>query len=281
MADKYKLTDAEAIGHFQAGNTAYKAGVDKRRSRADRERDLERAIAEYTAGQATQDRPVFDFNLGLAYKALGRADEAIEHLQRFLDRADDTVSADARADAEKKLATLDPGGTRRAELAKSRAPQPASMQARKMPPAAEIERAPSASSATLATAPMRVSPPGLSTSETMTPRSSVRWTRVAGWGLAGAGLVGAGITAWLIVDARDLDSQATDALNNHKMSERQALADRANARRSSAVIVGIGGGALLASGALILILSSGSDPSPTRTGWNVGITGSGVAVSGR
>src|SRR5262245_4275458 len=90
LADKYKLTDPEAVAHFQAGNAAYKAGVDKRRPRAARDRDLERAIAEYTAGQTTQDRPVFEFNLGLAYKALGRTDEAIEHLARFLDRADET-----------------------------------------------------------------------------------------------------------------------------------------------------------------------------------------------
>ncbi|TMQ09111.1 MAG: hypothetical protein E6J90_38680 [Deltaproteobacteria bacterium] len=67
----------------------------------------------------------------------------------------------------------------------------------------------------------------------------------------------------------------------HTVSERQTLADRADARRRSALVVGIGSGALLASGALILMLWSGRDPAPTRIGWNFGITGHGVAVSGR
>jgi len=293
LSDKYKLTDPEAIMHFQAGNAAYKTGVDKHRPRADRDRDLERAIAEYTAGQAIQDRPVFDFNLGLAYKALGHADEAIEHLQRCVDLADETISAEARADAEKKLAALDPGGKRRAELAKRRAvapqpapiaaPQPGSTTAPRVSPVAEVERASvsSAPSAPPPREPSPVSPPGLSTTEAMTPHRSVRWTRVGGWGLTGAGLLGAGVTAWLVLDAHSLDNQAKDAQAHHTASERQTLADRADARRRSALVVGIGSGALLASGALILMLWSGRDPAPTRIGWNLGITGHGVAVSGR
>lgn len=281
LADKYRLTDPEAIVHFQAGNAAYKSGVDKRRPRADRDRDLERAIAEYTAGQATQDRPVFDFNLGLAYKALGRTDEAVEHLQRFLDLADETISADARADAEKKLAALDPGGKRRAELARKRAAvPPVPAPAPNVPPTVEAERAP-APSAPSPAPPTRASPPEIMTTEAMPPRSSVRWSRIGGWGLTGAGVIGAGVTTWLLVDAQSLDNQANDAQANHRVSERQALADRADARRRSALIAGIGSGALIASGVLILIFSSGTDSAPTRTGWNLGITRNGVAVMGR
>lgn len=283
VADKYKLTDPEAVAHFQAGNAAYKAGVDRHRTRADRDRDLERAIAEYTAGQALQDRPVFDFNVGLAYKALGRTDEAVEHLQRCLDRADDTISAEVRADAESKLAALDPDGKRRAELARHHAasPPPAPMPAPSVPPAADIQRAPSAPRVPPSVEPSPISPPGLSTTEAIAPRSSVRWTRVAGWGLIGTGLVGAGATTWLVIDARHFDDQANDAQAHHTVSERQTLADRADARRRSALVVGIGSGALLISGAAILMLWSGGDPAPTRTGWNLGITGNGVAVSGR
>jgi tetratricopeptide (TPR) repeat protein len=283
LADKYQLTDPDAIGHFQAGNAAYKAGVDKHRPRANRDRDLESAIAEYTAGQAIQDRPVFDFNLGLAYKALGRTDEAIDHLQRFLDRADETVSAEARADAEKKLAALDPAGKHRAELAKRRVapPPPVPAPAPNVAPVADVERTPIAPRAPAPVTPSPVSAPGLATTETMTPRSSVHWTRVGGWGLTGAGILGAGVTAWLVIDAQSLDDQANDAQANHSVSERQALADRADSRRRSALVVGIGSGALVVSGALILILSSGHEPAPTRTGWNLRITGHGVAVAGR
>src|SRR5262249_16843786 len=126
-----------------------------------------------------------------------------------------------------------------------------------------------------------LSPPGLSTSETVTAPSSVRWWRVGGWGFTGAGVIGAGITAWLVVDAQSLDNQANDAQANHSVSERRTLAQRADPRRRSALVVGIGSGALITLGALILILSSGSDPAPTRTGWNLGITGNGVVAAGR
>jgi tetratricopeptide (TPR) repeat protein len=282
LADKYKLTNPAAITRFQAGNTAYKSGVDKRRPRADRDRDLERAIAEYTAGQTTQDRPVFDFNLGLAYKALGRTDEAVEHLQRFLDLADETVSAEARADAEKKLAALDPEGKRRAELARKRAavfaaPAPSP----DVPPTSHVERTSPAPSAPPPAMPMRAPPPEIATTEAMPSRSSVHWSRIGGWGMAGAGVIGAGVTTWLVIDAQNFDSQANDAQANHRVSERQALSDRADSRRRSAVILGVGSGALLASGALILFFSSGSDPAPTRTGWNLGIMRNGVAMMGR
>lgn len=282
LADKYKLTDPDAITHFQAGNAAYKSGVDKRRPRTDRDRDLERAIAEYIAGQTKQDRPVFDFNLGLAYKALGRTDEAVEHLQRFLDLADETVSADARVDAERKLTALDPGGKRRAELERKRAavfatPAPAS----DVPPASQAERPPAAPSPPPPATPMRAPSPEITTTEAMPPRSSVRWSRVGGWGMAGAGVIGAGVTTWLVIDAQNFDNQANNAQANQTVSERQALSNRADSRRRSAVIVGIGSGALLATGALILMVSSGSDPAPTRAGWNLGITPHGVAMIGR
>jgi hypothetical protein len=227
---------------------------------------------------------VFDFNLGLAYKALGRTDEAVEHLQRFLDLADETVSADARADAERKLAALDPGAKRRAELARKRAavfatPAPPS----DVPPTSKAERTPTAPSAPppVAPTPMRAPPPEITSAEVMPPRSSVRWSRVGGWGMAGAGVIGAGVTTWLVIDAQNFDNQANNAQANQRVSERQALSDRAASRRRSAVIVGIGSGALLASGALILMFSSGSDPAPTRAGWNLGITPHGVAMMGR
>jgi tetratricopeptide (TPR) repeat protein len=281
LADKYKLTDAEAIAHFEAGNLAYKAGADKSRSRPDRDRDLERAVAEYTAGQAKQDRPVFDYNLGLAYKALGRTDEAIEHLQRFLDLADATVSSAVRTDVENKLAALDPAGKRRAELAKKRATAPPSAPVPPpvVPPMVATERAPMAPSAPPA-APS-ISPPGMATTKANAPRGSPRWPRVGGWGLTAIGLAGAGVTTWLLVDARSLDSEADNAQAHHLVSERQQLADRASERRRSAVLVGVGSGVLLASGALVLVLWSGGDPAPARVGWNLGITGNGMAVSGR
>src|SRR5262245_11837597 len=84
-----KPVDREAVAHLSAGNRAYKAALDKKHPVSDdeRQRQLENAIAEYTAGQRCDDAFVFDFNLGQAFAALGKRREALDHLLRFRDRA--------------------------------------------------------------------------------------------------------------------------------------------------------------------------------------------------
>ena len=46
-------------------------------------------------------------------------------------------------------------------------------------------------------------------------------------------------------------------------------------------MTGYTSGQVLATGAMILLLSSDHDPDPARIGWNLGITGNGLAVSVR
>jgi hypothetical protein len=108
----------------------------------------------------------------------------------------------------------------------------------------------------------------------------VHWAHVAGWSLTTLGLAGGGVTAYLVLDAQNLDHQATDAEANHQASIRNELTDRAASRRRSATIVGIGSGVALATG-LVLALWPSADRAPTQASWHVGITGNGLAVAGQ
>lgn len=256
----YKPTDPEALAHFQAGNRYYEAG------------SLERAVTEYRVGRAKEDAPAFDFNLGLAFKAMGRTTEAVEHLQRFLDRAQ--PDGDLRASVEKKIAALDPSGSVRAELALKRAA------AVRPVPSSEPLVTSAAKSPDVQTRAPPLSPPGASAPVAISQNTPVRWGRIGGWTLTAMGLAGGGVAGWLALDAHNLDNQAMDAQANPRVSVRDELAGRAADRRRTSLVVGVGSGAVLVTG-LVLVLSSGGDSAPSRVGWNVGITGNGVAVLGR
>lgn len=267
----YKPTDPVALAYFDEGNRLYEAASDKRRPRADRNADLERAVVAYTAGREKQAAPAFDYNLGLTYKALGRNADAIDHLQRFLARI--PVDVAFRVSVEKKIDSLDPSGELRADLERKHAAASTPL----------VAMAPAPNDALRTSPPPSAAPaePAASSSSTDTAtRTPAHWGRIAGWGLTGAALGGAVVTTWLVVDAQSLDRQASDAKANPLESVRNQLTARASSRRSAATIVGIGSGALLVSGVLVLVLTSGSDP-PPRVGWNVGITTTGVAVMGR
>lgn len=269
-----KPTKPEAIRRFETGNRAYKSALARTGPRAEVERELERALAEYRAGQAVEDAIAFEYNAAQAFKALGRAEDAVAHLQRFIDCA--PLDPSMRATVEKRLATLDPNGAIRAELAKRSAAESPTT-ATPLPPVPGATLSPPSS---VAPSP-RSSPDGLSVAADTSATSSISWRRVAGWGIAGLGVIGAGVTSWLVVDARQLDSQALDASVNRTAAQRNELADRASARRRSSIVFGIGSGALIATG-LVLALWPGDQPHvPQRGAWHLGITSHGVAVSGR
>jgi hypothetical protein len=281
--------DREAVAHLAAGNKAYKAATDKKHPISDdeRQRRLQTAIDEYTAGQRCDDAFVFDFNLGQAYAALGRQREALEHLLRFRDRAE-LGDAD-RANVEKRIAAVDPTGKLRAERADSQAatkqassvPTPTTAEITRTSAALHPSEAQSMPPAPGQTAARRPAPPEAPSPTTdSAPHSSVRWGRIAGWTLATAGLVGGGVTTYLVLDAQNLERQATDAEANQQASVRNKLTARAADRRRSATLFGVGSGIVLATGLLFALWPS-SDRPPTQASWNFGITGSGIAVEGR
>jgi hypothetical protein len=281
-----KPVDREAVTHLSAGNRAYKIAIDRKHPLSDDERQhqLETAIEEYSSGQRCDDAFVFDFNLGQAYAALGKRREALEHFLRFRDRAD-LDDAD-RANVEKRIAAVDPTGKLRADrqaaaIQRASAPTPITTEVPRTAAGMQTTQGPGMPLAPSPAAERQpISPPALSPMTESAPRSSVRWGRIAGWTLTAAGLAGAGVTTYLVLDAQNLDQQATDAEANHQASVRNELTARAADRRRSAVVFGIGSGVVLATG-LVLALWPSNDRSSTQGSWNLRISSHGIAVAGR
>jgi tetratricopeptide (TPR) repeat protein len=265
---KYKPTRADALARFDAGNRFYRAASDERRALTDRNRDYERAIAEYTAGSQLEDAPAFDYNIGLSLRTLGRSAEAIAHLERFVDRAD--PEGDVRTSIAEKITAMDPTGELRAELRRKRLATVA--------PASEPPPVTVAPTARPVHPPVTADEP--TTHEGSSPSSARRWDPL-GWGLIATGALGGGVATWLFIDASSLDRSANDAGAHGDQAGRRSLQDRASSRRSLGVAVGVGGGVLVLAGVLKLTVLSGGDPPPTRAAWNLGLTGDGVAVFGR
>lgn len=261
---KYKPTETEAVVHFEAGNRFFKGARIASRPLAERVRDLKRAIDEYAAGQALEDAPAFDYNIARAARLLVEHATAIAHLQRFLDRADQLDDEFRRA-IEDEIAELDPSGEIRARFrpassqvnAKSKPSPPDALrvsvpleQASAAPGPALVPTA--GSGATTTTAP---SPAATTVTE---PRGSRVWIPL-GWGLSAAGVAGAGVTAWLGATAGEMDGS----------------------RRRSALIVGIGSGAVMIVGVVTLLIPSRAHAVRSGTAWNLGITRNSVTVLGR
>src|SRR5262245_51186204 len=70
-----KPSDVRAVEHLTTGNRHYRV------------REFDRAIEEFKAGSLVEDAPVFLYNLGQAYRQLGKYEDAIWHYERFLARA--------------------------------------------------------------------------------------------------------------------------------------------------------------------------------------------------
>jgi hypothetical protein len=267
---QYKPTGAAALAHFEAGNRAYKDARIASRPLADRVRDLKHAIDEYTAGQALDDAPAFDYNIAHAARLLVDNATAVAHLQRFVERTQ--PDAQLRNAVENEITELDPSGAIRANLRQAKAPAVESKPPPALPPAA-----PPPSAAPGASQPV-TSGPVLATSAPAAPRESRVWGRL-GWGLTAAGVVGAGVTTWLMINASGLDNDSKDT--SRTMSDRLDLQHQADSRRHAALIVGIGSGAAVVLGIVTLALPARADARATGSAWNLGITGHGVAVFGR
>lgn len=106
-----KLVAPEARRHLAQGNKLYNI------------RSFEQAIEEYKAGALVEEAAVFDYNLGQAFRQIGKYQEAIWHYERFLNRGDpqgevlDAVNgflAQMKSELDKKAMTqkpTDPVGT--------------------------------------------------------------------------------------------------------------------------------------------------------------------------
>lgn len=245
---KYKFEQPRnpaALALLKAGNREFDAG------------HWAIAAERYKAGQDEEDASVFDFNLGQCARMMGDAHAALAAYQRFLDRGRPT--GDVLESVQSFVAQL------RAQLAQQE-------QTKAMPPTgAEPGQAstPSPDRTAAAPAPAQGSEP--------VAASPSGW-RYLGVGLGVAGLLGGGVTAYLVVDAHSASVDADDV--SRSMADRTAAQHRANSRSTQAIIVGVGSGVALAMGVVTLWILP-ARYGRTATAWNVNMTTSGVAVSGR
>jgi tetratricopeptide (TPR) repeat protein len=248
----------QARAHLDRGNRLYNT------------RDFEAAIDEFKAGALIESVPVFFFNLGQAYRQLGRYKEAIWHYERFLEQGRPTGEVldavqgfliEMRAQLANRASTMLP-----TEPAPGQEPSGSPQS----PTAPEATRpAPSGAS---------VSPPPTSaTAASITSHESHTWSYV-GWGVTAAGTIGGGITAWLAISATGLDSNSNDL--GRTMSDRLDLEHQADSRHRAALIVGVGSGVAVVLGVLTLVVPARAESHATSTAWNLGVTSRGLAVYG-
>jgi hypothetical protein len=269
---RYKPTNPAALVHFEAGNRAYKEARDATRPLTDRVRDLKRAIDEYAAGQAIDGAAAFDYNIAQCARLLVENATAVAHLQRFLERAG-PLDAELRQSVESEIAELDPSGAIRA------LPHPPTPHGERAAPPA-LPRAAAVPDRSTAQDPAQQVPPGAppATRTAPPPRTSRTWLHL-GWGLTAAGVIDGGVAAWLAFDAARLDRDAKDMTRT--ISSRVDLEHRADVRRNTAVIMGISGGAAVVLGIVALLRPARADASAASSAWNLSVTRSAVAVSGR
>jgi tetratricopeptide (TPR) repeat protein len=236
-----KPADAEARQHLQQGNKLYHL------------REFDKAVDEYKAGALREDAPVFSYNLGQCYRQLGKYEDAIWHYERFLSRAKPT--GELRAAVEGFVWEM------RDE-----------MQRKAMTPPTDAAPADS------------TKPVDTSVGTTLDARSvQDGGERVApwyadglGWAMAGTGLLAAATSAYLLVNANDLDVQANA---EDRQAVQQQLRSEASSRRTAGIITGVGAAGLLIAGVIKLAIHDHATSGHTAA-VRVVITGTGVGLAG-
>ena len=237
--------------------TAYAGPLDKPKSAEAREhlekgnrllntREFEAAISEYKAGALVEDAPLFQYNIALSYRQLGKYEESIWFYERFISRAKPTGEM---LDGINNL--IDQMRSELELRAKTQAPTE---------PAPSFDA--SASKDTTASITATNSP------TTWSPD----WFAI---GMISAGSVGVLVGGGLLWDASSLRS---DADKSPAQSERDALYAKADTRMLVGEIVGGVGVAVLATG--VIKLAIGRSGSSNNTAWNVGASSNSVFVIG-
>jgi len=220
LAEDEKLPapqDAGARAHLEAGNKAYRL------------KDFEAAVREYRAGAQAETGPTYTFwyNLGQAYRQLGRNEDAIWFYSQFLAQAPPSLRLHRDA-ASSFIEQMN----------------------------ADLERPPAAPPPTepAATAPTEPAAATSGQAQAERPvRAEVRerWYRDRiGWALAGVGAVSLGISGGLILSGRSLDNQANA---EDAQADRKSLRDRASTRMLAGGIAGSIGAVVLTVGIVKLV----------------------------
>jgi tetratricopeptide (TPR) repeat protein len=239
--------------HLERGNRLYDT------------RAFDEAIVEYKAGALVEPAPVFDFNLGQAYRQLGRYQDALWHYDRFLRYGEpmgellDAVNGfmtEMRAQLANRAPTMPPTGPAAndgsAFASTARPPD-------RVIPRSEAERNDRAEQLERASAPESAASP--------------YWL---GWTTLGTGVVAAGASGLLLWRASSLHDQAN---TEPDVRRRVEVHDHAKTRTVIGAVVGVGGAVLTATGAVLLVTHSRARA--RIASWDIGISAHGVEVFGR
>jgi tetratricopeptide (TPR) repeat protein len=240
----------EAREHLDRGNKLYNV------------RSFDEAITEFKAGALIEPAPVFDYNLGQAYRQLGKYQDALWHYDRFMKYGGPT--GELRDAVTSFMAEM------RAHLAN---------RALTMPPTgpAPPDRAPDPATSARSTAPTELSATRTGNVEPANQperRDTRDWI---GWSLTGGGVVALGVSGVLLYRASSLHNQAKTELDARARND---LYDQVSTRNTAGIVVGVGGLVLTAAGVIKLALY-GHRPASSSALLDVGVMNHGVFVLGQ
>jgi len=225
---------------------------------------FESAIEEFKVGALAEPCSTFDYNLGQAYRQLGKYKEALWHYQRFLNYGQPTGNV---LEAVQQWIT-----EMQAHLANAALTVP--------PTGASSETAQSRAQGTL---PATTDPARGATHDVGQHVATLRddhggaihWV---GWTVTGGGIAAIGAAGFLFLRASNLDDQANVDLDTRVRNE---LHDQASTRRLAGAIVGVGGMVLAATGVYMLATQAYQRDRSTTASVDLGVTSRGVVVFGR
>lgn len=240
----------EAREHLDQGNKLYNI------------RSFDEAIAEFKAGALIEAAPVFDYNLGQAYRQLGKYQDALWHYDRFMKYGGPT--------GELRDAVMSFMAEMRAHLAN---------RALTMPPTgpAPPDRAPDPTTSARSTATTEPTMAGTVNTEPPSQPEGHDSRDWIGWGLTGGGVVALGVSGVLLYRASSLNNQAK---TEPDARARDGLYDQASTRNTAGIAVGVGGLVLTTAGVVKLALH-GRHPASGSALLDVGVTSHGVFALGQ
>ena len=253
LADKDPLakpSNLRAAEHLTTGNRHYRV------------REFERAIEEFKAGALIEDAPIFLYNLGQAYRQLGKYEDAIWHYERFVNRTHPTGQLKEAID--KFLVDM------RAELAK-RTPDPPPTNA--TTPAESMPR-PGPDPAPAAT-PIPIAPPE--------GRSGLSTRRKISIGVAAGSLAAVGVGVILGVRANGFEDDAKQLcpmMTCDRAGEANDLLERGQTSATYANVA-FGVGAAAAIGAAVLWFTGANAGTQTAVVPHVSGSSAGLGVTTR
>lgn len=103
------LADEEALGHFKAGKTAFRAGelAEKLGQREEAQRKYRLAVEELKRAYELQPQPIMLWGLGEAFRALGEIQPALEAYRHYLTEVPPSAKPNFRAEAQAHVEKLE------------------------------------------------------------------------------------------------------------------------------------------------------------------------------